>query len=498
MRIFKRKPIAFSYRGRRVEGQEGDTVGSALYAAGVRIFSRSFQYNRPRGLFCVHGRCVSCTMRINGSPHVRACSVRLEPGMIVEPEGGWPSVSFDIWRMVDFLHFLLPPGFQYRYFIRPRWMFRIWENIIRHVASHASMPSPVGGRAETTCVRETTDVVVVGGGPAGVAAARAAAGNGLSVTLIDDDTALGGSLKFGRGVPAGDRALDELRGEIRDLLAFETLKLHVETRCFAYYGSGPVCAVRGNTLIEVTAKAVVIATGAYERPMIFDNNDLPGIFLSSGALRLLRLYGVRPGKRVVVATRTESGIEAAVSLLDAGLELVAVIDERPTGVWDSPAMRSLRDRRVRILGGYRVDRAHGLGKLRAITAAANAGVAGSTKGRHKFSCDVLVTCGGFQPAKELLFQATSRGEFLLEGAGGWTGLLGESPLVTENGALLLAAGNSASIGDLDKTLLEGRIAGLTAVVGIDGGDEASLDELHRERENLSALLTLKQSQGDGA
>lgn len=498
MRTFQRKPIVFSYRGRSVQGQVGDTVGSALYAAGIRIFSRSFQYHRPRGLFCVNGRCVNCAVRVNGRPHVRACAERLEPGMIVEPEGGWPSISFDFWRIVDHLHFFFPPGFQYRYFIRPRWMFRIWENILRNVAAHSVMPSPVGVPAKTAaCRREATDVVIVGGGPAGLATALAAGRQGLRVTLIDDDATLGGSLKLDRRAGAdGERSSSDLKNVISEVLALENLTVHLNTRCFAYFGNGPVCAFRGNTLIEVTAKAVVIATGAYERPMIFGNNDLPGVFLATGALRLLHLYGVHPGKRMVVAARTDYDIETAAAFLDAGLEIVAVVDERAAGQSASPATWRLRERGVRILEGYEIKHAHGIGRLKAVTIVRGPGTAGQGRDSQKLSCDVLVTCGSLHPANELCFQATSRGEFLLEGAGGWTGLVeGERPTITEDGTLLFAVGNAAFIGDLEKSQHQGRIAGLAAAAEIVGDNTVLAEELRKERELLSTLLEINHTRG---
>lgn len=481
MRTFKRNPLRFTYDGRPIEGQEGDSVGSALYAAGVRIFSRSFQYHRPRGLFCVNGRCVNCAVRINGHPHVRACAVPLEPGMAVESEGAWPRMSFDLLRALDFFHFLFPLGFQYRYFIKPRWMFRIWERMLRQTAPHAAVPRPSDtDRGPPQILREATDVVVVGGGPTGLAAAVSAGGQGLRVTIIDDNTQLGGSLASAKQ----ESSRNALENILADFAGLKTATTHSNTRCFAYYGDGPVCAFRGTTLIEITAKAVVIATGAYERPLVFGNNDLPGIFLSSGALRLLNQYGVRPGTRAVVATTVDDGFEAAMTLLSAGMHVEAVIDYR-TGAQTLSTER-LQQRGVKLLQGYRVDRAHGLGKVTGVTV-----VPIAEKQAHavrRLDCDTLVTCGGFQPANELAFQATSQGDFLMEGVGGWKDLMeGERQLTARDGTPLFVAGNATFIGGLEKSLQEGRIAGLAAASRILDRRDALDDELRREREGLVAL-----------
>jgi len=486
MRTFTRSAIAFSYNGRRVDGQEGDTVASALYAAGVRIFSRSFQFHRPRGLSCVNGRCGNCAVRVNGLPNLRACAVRLEAGMVVQSQAAWPSMRFDLWRTLDHLTFLFPPGFVYRYFITPRWAFRIWERMLRHVAAHAAVPSPADAKAPPArCLKETADVVVVGGGPAGLSAALAAGRQGLRVTLIDEDTELGGGLQLDRNTErlAGRPAPDVLATLVREVTALPNVTLHLGTQCFAYYGNTPVCAFRDNTLIEITARAVVIATGAHERPMVFANNDLPGVFLSTGALRLLHRFGVRPGQRAVVATATEFGMTAAAALLDAGLRVEAVLNQQAGGP-PSATRERLRQRGVRILDGYRLDEAHGRGRLRAITAvpAGGSGNGAAPRGARRFSCDVLVTSGGFHPANELSFQATSHGNYVLEGAGGWVSLAqGERPILTQDGTPLFVAGNAASIGSVDKARHEGRVAGLAAAVEITGGNETLARELRDAR-----------------
>src|SRR5687768_6156903 len=95
-------------RDRTIPAFEGDTVGSALAAAGVTITSRSFKYHRPRGLQCMTGSCPNCLMQIDGIPNVRACTEPVREGMRVERQNAWPSVDRDIHGWLDTFSFMMP------------------------------------------------------------------------------------------------------------------------------------------------------------------------------------------------------------------------------------------------------------------------------------------------------------------------------------------------------------------------------------------------------
>jgi sarcosine oxidase subunit alpha len=136
------KAIEFRFNGTTVRTYEGETVGAALHAAGVRIFNRSIKYHRPRGLFCVSGNCPNCLMQVDGVPNVRACQEPVRAGLEVRTQTGWPSPRFDIFALLDSFGFLFPLGFQYRYFIRPRWLYQWWERLLRHMSGHGVLSSP--------------------------------------------------------------------------------------------------------------------------------------------------------------------------------------------------------------------------------------------------------------------------------------------------------------------------------------------------------------------
>jgi sarcosine oxidase subunit alpha len=191
--------IDFAWNGRGHRGYSGDTIASALYAAGVRVYSRSFKYHRPRGLLCVSGRCPNCLCNVDGTPNVRICTTELQPGMQVRSQNAWPSVDRDVMSVIDTLSPLLPVGFYYKTFIQPKGMWPLYEGVLRRAAGLGVLDTRREPQGDYVTEYRHTDVAVVGGGPAGLAAALEAARLGADVTLIDDQPALGGSLRLDGG-----------------------------------------------------------------------------------------------------------------------------------------------------------------------------------------------------------------------------------------------------------------------------------------------------------
>ncbi|MCH8206361.1 MAG: (2Fe-2S)-binding protein, partial [Chloroflexi bacterium] len=194
--IDRSKTVVFEFDGRPVEAYEGDTVASALYASGVRTFSRSFKYHRPRGLLCAGGNCANCLMTVDGVPNVRVCIEPVQGGMSVRGQNAWPSVERDLLSVLDKLGRLMPVGFYYKTFHRPKLFWRLAQPVVRRVAGLGSLETADPPDKRFTHRNAHTDVAVVGGGPAGLSAALAGAESGASVTLIDDQAELGGHLRW--------------------------------------------------------------------------------------------------------------------------------------------------------------------------------------------------------------------------------------------------------------------------------------------------------------
>ena len=337
--------LHFTFGGRPVAAHPGDTVASALYASGVRVYSRSFKYHRPRGLLCVAGHCPNCLMTVDGVPNVRACTEPARAGMDVRHQNAWPSLDRDALSILDRLDRLMPVGFYYKALHKPRFAWRLAAPIISRLGGLGAVTADAAAGARYHHENRHADVAVVGGGAAGMAAALAAASAGVGVVMIDDQTTLGGQL---RGDPDDGPAVAVLADEVR---ANDGIEVMDNATAFGLYEGNLLGIHRGDTVLKLRARQIVVATGSYEIPMTFDRNDLPGVMLSTGAQRLSRLYGVKPGSRAVVVTSGDRGYRDTEELLDAGIEVSAVADSRGRGPNASPRRGGAAGARGRAVDG---------------------------------------------------------------------------------------------------------------------------------------------------
>ena len=395
-------PVEFDFDGRRIRAFRGDTVASAIYAQGTRVFSRSFKYHRPRGLLCCAGNCPNCLVTVGDEPNVRACTRAVEPGLQVRSQNAWPSLRFDLLSLLDKLHWLMPVGFYYKALHRPKALWLLARRLIRRVGGLGSIDINATHDTEYSSRNLHADVAVVGGGPAGMSEALSAAETGASVILIDDQPTLGGHLRYSRQPrphpnppPEGEGILGELAGQVAQSPNIETLS---NATVFGLYQDNLLAILTGDGLVRLRAKRVVLATGAQESPLLFENNDLPGVMLASAARRLMALYGVRPGREAVVAIETPEGYEAALQLLDAGVRVAAVVDASETPYGE--AAEAVRQRGVTVLTGHRVVRAVGRGRVKAAIVSPN----GNANDARRIRCDLLCMSGEFQPVDALLHQ----------------------------------------------------------------------------------------------
>jgi sarcosine oxidase, subunit alpha len=390
--------LTFDFDGHTYQGYDGDTVASALTAAGVKVVSRSFKYHRPRGLLCCAGHCPNCLVQIGDEPSVRSCKRPLEEGMIVRSQNAWPSLDNDLMSLTEAASRFMPVGFYYKTFHRPKMLWPAFEHVLRNAAGLGVIDedTPEGDYDKQYL---HADVVVVGGGPAGLSAAVAAVEQGARVLLIDENPELGGHLRY-------NRPDDDTRARVaacqQKLLQSEATILS-NTAVVGWYQDHWLSAVQGDRLYKIRAGAVVIASGAFEAPPVFAGNDRPGIMLGTAVQRLLHLYGVVPGHRATVVTANDTGWEVAADLLAAGVDVAAIADERNEPHTCANA-RAVQAAGVTILAGYTIGAAQG---RRGVEEVHLVPVHGSAE-THKVRCDFVALSTTWIPSAELASMAGAR------------------------------------------------------------------------------------------
>ncbi|MBA3787467.1 MAG: (2Fe-2S)-binding protein [Actinobacteria bacterium] len=356
-RLDRTRPLSFTFEGKRIDAFEGDTIGSALFAGGRRVFSRSFKYHRPRGLLCCTGSCPNCLMQVDGVPSVRVCTEPARAGAIVRAQNVLGSLDRDALAVIDKLGGpFTPVGFYYRTMIRPGWAWPYYEKVLRNIAGLGRIDRHGRRTQRFDTEHRRAQVLVIGGGSGGVAAARDSAASGNQVVLVDEGLSL---------------ELDELVGLDVEVIA--------PARAIGIYEGGLVPVDAGDVLLRFRAEQIVVATGSIEQPLVFPGNDLVGVMLPSGVRRLVREWAIRPGERAVVIAPDADRIVD--DLRAAGTEVVRVFDlgER------TPREIAAVGRKGRVIS-VRVD-----GEV--------------------IDIDLLVASGSRQPAYSLLAQAGARIEY---------------------------------------------------------------------------------------
>jgi sarcosine oxidase subunit alpha len=472
-RIDRTRPVSFTFAGRAYTGLTGDTVASALYAAGVRIFSRSFKYHRPRGLLCCRGHCPSCLVNVDGIPSVRACTEPLREGQRVVAQHAWPSLERDALAVLDKLDFLFPVGFYYKTFIHPRRLWPTYERVLRTCAGLGRIAFPDEPAGDYERAHLFTDVAVVGGGAAGMAAALESARAGVRVVLVDDQPELGGRWRshtrpLEAGAHRGRAGWEIARDLAIAVAADDRIRVLGDATAFGLYEDGLLGVLQRNRFVTLRARRVIVAAGVIEYPMVFENNDLPGVMLGGAAQRLQGLYGVSPGRGAVVVVAEDRGVDVALDLRTAGVVITALVDAR--GGVDSPAIASLRDGGTTILQSSTVLAAHGSGRVERV-------VLGERGGRAvcEMTCDLLCLATGSEPAAGLVGQAG--GKLRL----GDDGRLAPGPLPPD----VLVAGEVAGLDGLDAILASGRLAGAEAALALSGSNTGLAGRISELREELA-------------
>lgn len=414
-RIDRSRPIKFRFEGRELSGFEGDTLASALLANGERIVGRSFKYHRPRGVIADGVEESNAIVQLGtgalSEPNLKATLVPLREGLEARAVNAWPNVRFDVRAAIDLFHALLPAGFYYKTFMWPRW--NLFSGAIRNVAGLGRAPKLADPSAYETRFAHC-DVLVVGGGPAGIAAALTAGRSGARVMLVDDKGELGGSLLAAPEEIDGKPGLHWVSESATALGAMADVTVLSHTTAFGYYDHNlialremrPVTARQ--RLWKVRARQVVIATGAFERPLVFPNNDRPGVMLASAARAYVNRFAVKPGDVAVIATNNDSAYAAALDLAAAGVTVAAILDSRAEPKGARAAVAQVKG--LRVLTGCVPVNVRGRGRVSALVYG-KIDARGTVTTGGEIACDLVGMSGGWNPGVHLFSQSGGRLKF---------------------------------------------------------------------------------------
>ncbi|MDX8449147.1 sarcosine oxidase subunit alpha family protein [Mesorhizobium captivum] len=405
------RPLLFKFNGRAYRAYSGDTVASALLRNRVQLVARSFKYHRPRGVLDAGSAEPNCWVQIGEGgredTNMAATTVEVYDGMEVRSLNSWPNPNFDISAVNNFLSPLFPAGFYYKTFMSPRRLWPVYERFIRKMAGVGRIP-----RAEDPDAYEYlnthVDTLVVGAGPAGLSAALEAGRGGSDVLLIDDQPQVGGALLDSPQMVDGMPGHEWVQKTFAELAKMDNVTILTRCTVFGHYEHGyfaaleriedhlPVGSRKGlrQRLWHIRATQAVFATGAHERPLIFENNDTPGVLLASAACTFVHRYGVRTAQAAVVFTNNDSAYYAAKCLADCGVSIQAIVDTR-NEVGSGP--KNLASNiGARLLVGSAVVKGCGKTSIRAALIARH----GSTK-TERISCDMIAVSGGWNPVVHL-------------------------------------------------------------------------------------------------
>jgi sarcosine oxidase subunit alpha len=366
-----RKKVEFYFESKKMSAFEDEVISSALYANGIKIFSYHKKDGSPQGIFCANGQCAQCSVVADGVV-VKACITKIKEGMD-----------------------------------------------IRTLKGVAKLKEYDSSKMEFSSIQEIdTDVLIVGGGPSGMSACEEIAKFNLDVILIDDKSKFGGKLvlqthKFFGSVDdcyAGTRGIDIAEKLYSSILKYPSVKLLNEATCFGVFADKKVGVIRNGVCYLIKPKAVIFATGAREKMLLFDGNTLPGVYGAGAFQTLLNRDLIKPSERLFVIGGGNVGLITAYHAIQAGIKVVGLCEIADRCGGYKVHEDKIKRLGVKIFTRHTVLRVEGKESVERIIISEVDDKFVPIKGSEKvFEVDTVLVAAGLSPINELYNEAIKFG-----------------------------------------------------------------------------------------
>ena len=496
-RVDREQALSFDFNGKRYSGLKGDTLTSALLANGVHMVGRSWKYHRPRGIISAGAEEPNAIFQLEKGeytiPNARGTQVELYNDLDASSVNCWPSLDFDLMSINSKFSRMMPAGFYYKTFMWPKAMWMKYEHFIRKASGLGESPR-LKDPDRYEHGHAHCDLLVIGGGIGGLTAALAAGRAGARVIVVDEQAEFGGLTLNSHAQIDGRPATQWIDQAVTELQGMKEVSLLNRSTAFGYHDYNFVTVnqrltdhlplpdrKRGREKVwQIRAQQVVLATGAAERPLVFANNDRPGVMLASAISTYTNRYAVKAGNRVVIFTNNDSAYQTALDCKAAGMEVAAVVDARAQSA--SEIANTVRSAGIEVMNGSVVVDTSGGKHLRSVEVRNLNDDGRSLNGSAKaLNCDLLALSGGWSPVVHLSSQSGARAIWNDEQAM----FLPGTPTQAQ-----VSVGAANGTLDLSNTLKQAAIAGNTAAIAC--GFDAAMSAPEVEAVKSEAILPLWQ------